>query len=357
MAGMLRLALLGCGDVAQIHHLPSLARLPEISVLAAADPVPEARAAALHHFPAARAFADWREAVSVPGLDAVLICLPPALHAEATEAAAEIGLHAYVEKPLATSLTEADRVLARTHGAGVIGMMGFNYRFNALYSEARRLLESGRLGALIGARTVFTLSRADLPEWKRERKEGGGVLPDLGSHHVDLARWLLQDEVVEVHATLRSRLSEDDTAIVELRLAGGLLVQSLFAYGTVDEERFEVYGDGGRLVVDRRRHQRALIEAPGERRLRRIARSARDNAHVRYILEKRSAPGHEPSHGRALRCFAAAVAARRAVQPDLQDGRVSVAVMDAAERSASSGRPERVVPAAASRLSVTGAGS
>ncbi len=356
MSHPLRLALLGCGEVARLHHLPALARMPEACVAVAADPVAAVRAAALRHAPAARAVADWREAVAAPGVDAALLCLPNALHADATEAAAEHGLHVYVEKPLATSLADADRVLARCDAAGVVGMMGFNYRFNALYAEARRLLASGRLGVLVGARTVFSLARADLPGWKRARTGGGGVLLDLGSHHVDLARWLFQEEVVELHAEVRSRRSEDDTAALQLRLASGLHIQSFFAYGTVDEERFEVYGESGRLVVDRRRNQRALIEPPGEGRLRRGGRTARDSARIGYMLEKRRAPGREPSHRAALRRFVAAAREGVPAKPDLRDGRACAAVLDAADRSVRSGRPERVAPAAEPLLAAGGAG-
>jgi predicted dehydrogenase len=173
-----------------------------------------------------------------------------------------------------------------------------------------------------------------VPGWRRARREGGGALLDLGSHHVDLVRWLLDDEIVEARASLRSRSSEDDTAVVELALASGPSVQSLFAYGTVDEERFEVYGEEGRIVVDRRRYQRAAVERSGEGRFRRAARTARDGADVRYILEKRRLPGHEPSHLAALRRFAAAASTGKPVKPDLLDGRACAAVLEAAASEA-----------------------
>lgn len=337
----MRLAVLGCGEVARDHHLPWLARIPNAVVAVIADADPAAIAAASELAPGATVAADWRDALTTPGLDGALVCLPNSLHAPAAEAAAELGLHVYIEKPLATTLADADRVLGTCERAGVIGMMGFNYRFNALYMEARALLEAERVGTVAFCRGAFMLARADVPPWKRSSSSGGGVLLDLAPHHVDLVPWLLEDDVVDVVAAVSSRASELDTATLSLRLRSGVVAQLAFAYGVVDEMRLDVYGDRGRLVVDRRRHQQAYVEPAGEGRLRQLARAAQDAARLRYILEKRAAPGGEPSHGAALRRFVAAVLASEPVQPDLAAGRRSAAVIDAAERSARSGAWER----------------
>jgi myo-inositol 2-dehydrogenase / D-chiro-inositol 1-dehydrogenase len=340
--GRVRLAVLGCGEVARDHHLPWLARIPDASVAVVADQDPAALAAAARLAPGALAVGDWREAVAAPGVDAVLVCLPNQLHAAAAEAAAAQKRHVYVEKPLATTLPDAERVVAACEAAGVIGMMGFNYRFNMLYAEARELLADGRLGSAALCRTEFMLARSDVPSWKRLSSTGGGVLLDLAPHHIDLVAWLLQDGIVDVLATVSTRASEGDTAALTLRLRGGAVAQLAFAYGLVDAERFEIDGDRGRLIVDRRRHQRAFIEVPGDGRLRRAARSARDTTRFRYILEKRAAPGGEPSHGAALRRFVASVRAGERAEPGLTAGRDCAAVLDAAERSVRSERWEHV---------------
>lgn len=338
----MRLAVLGCGEVARDHHLPWLARIPETSVVVVADQDPAALAAARRLAPEALAVGDWREAVAAPGVDAVVVCLPNHLHAVAAEAAAGQKRHVYVEKPLATSLLDAERVVAACDAAGVVGMMGFNYRFNALYAQARALIAEGRLGSAAFCRTEFMLARNDVPAWKRVSSTGGGVLLDLAPHHVDLVAWLLRDEIVDVLATVSTRTSEDDTATLTLRLRGGAVAQLAFAYGLVDAERFEIDGDHGRLIVDRRRHQHAFIETPREGRLSRAARTARDASRLRYVLEKRTAPGGEPSHGTALRRFVASVRAGERAEPGLATGRDCTAVLDAAERSLQSERWERV---------------
>jgi predicted dehydrogenase len=341
--GRVRLAVLGCGEVARDHHLPWLARIPDASIAVVADRDPVALAAARRLAPGARAVDDWRDGVSADGVDAVVVCLPNHLHADAAEVAAELGHHVYVEKPLATSLVDADRVLAACEAAGVVGMMGFNYRFNALYAEARALLAANHVGAPALCRSEFMLARSDLPPWKQTTSTGGGVLLDLAPHHVDLIAWLLDDDITDALATVTSRTSENDTATLTLRLRRGAVAQLAFGYRLVDAERFEIDGDRGRLIVDRRRHQRAFIEAPGEGRLRRTLRAADDVRRLRYVLEKRNAPGGEPSHGEALRRFVAAVLAGDHAQPDLTAGRACAAVLDAAERSLGSASFEHVV--------------
>lgn len=344
---MIRIAVAGCGNGAQRHHLPLLARMPDVEIVAVADPDPSRRAAALRHAPHAVAHADHRDALA--DVDALVLCLPSALHAEAAIAALERRRHVYVEKPLATALGDADRVVAAWRRAGVVGMMGFNYRFNRLYRSAKRLLDARAIGELVAARSVFSIADRDLPTWKRTRREGGGALLDLGSHHVDLVRHLFGEPVVEVSAEARSRRSEDDTVTVSLRMATGLVVQSLFAFGSADTERFEIVGSDGTLTVDRRRHQDAVIERPGDRRSR-LGSIARALASAPYVLEKRRVPGHEPSHRIAFERFVAAIRGEVVTSPDLDDGRSCLAIVDAAERSARSGRPVTLpVPAAGAR--------
>jgi myo-inositol 2-dehydrogenase / D-chiro-inositol 1-dehydrogenase len=214
--------------------------------------------------------------------------------------------------------------------------MGLNYRWNRLYRNARRQIDAGRLGEVVAVRTVFSIAGRALPAWKRSRADGGGALNELGSHHVDLVRYLF-GEIAQVKADIQSRHSEADTAFVQMQLESGLVVQSLFAFGIADEERFEIHGREGTLIVDRSRHQDVRFERPGRRwrRLRRAAHALAQVVHAPYVLEKRFVPGHEPSHRIALGRFVAAVAGdERSVEPDLDDGYACVAVIDAAERSA-----------------------
>ncbi|MGH7544350.1 MAG: Gfo/Idh/MocA family protein [Gemmatimonadota bacterium] len=333
-----RIALLGCGQAALTHHLPALVGLPGVQVVALAEPDDRRRAAAGARVPEAVATADWREAIETAEPDAIVICLPNTDHAMAGGAAFRAGRHAFVEKPIACSLAEADLLLDAWRRSGAVGMAGFNYRFNPLYQAARLRLREGRIGEPLVIRSAFTIPGDGMPSWKRGRRDGGGALLDLGSHHVDLVRWLVA-EPVEARAEVRSRASEDDVALVRLRLEGGIEVQSLFAFGTVSEERLEIYGTEGRLVVDRGRQQSVVVEEKGRRSWASLLGSVpRSPAQAAWLWEKRRTPGHEPSYRAALAAFVEAVRSRSNRSPDLEDGRACLAVLDAAERSAELGR-------------------
>lgn len=335
------IGLIGCGHAALAIHLPILARLRPVRLVAVAEPDASRRAAALRMASGAVGLPDHRLLLERPDVEAVIVCLPNARHAEVAVEALERGKHVYLEKPLAGSPEEADRVVAAWERSGVVGMMGFNYRFNELYRAARDLLRGGRLGDLVAVRSTFSLATPSLPAWKRRRASGGGALLDLGSHHLDLLRFLFDREVEEVHGRLASRGSEDDVAMLQLRLAGGLQAQCLFAFGVSDEERVEVYGSDAKMTVDRSRHQEVLLTDPDRRKARRqrVAHAVRAVRRIPYVLDKRRTPGHEPSYRTAFLRFADAVRSGGPVAPDLNEGREVVRIISMAEVSARTGRP------------------
>lgn len=340
--------MIGCGRVAQSVHLPVLTGLPGVRLVALADPDPERRTAAKRRAPGAAVVADGAALLAMPEVEGVVICVPNELHAATTVAALERGKHVYLEKPLAITLDEADRVLAAWERADVVGMIGLNYRFNRLYQAMKRCLRSRDLGQWICARTVLTAPEASLPDWKRFRHSGGGALMDMASHHFDLVRFLFEDEIRDVSARVRSQRSEGDTATVDLRLDGDLLVQTLVSINAVNEDRVEVYTERARISVDRYRSLDVHIVTESERILGRRGWGSRLRSirHSGYLLEKHRAPAGEPSFRTALTHFVEAVLEKRPGKPDFRDGYLSLAAVLAAEESARSGR---VVPLAASR--------
>jgi predicted dehydrogenase len=336
----LKVALAGCGRAALAAHLPALARSTAVELVALADGEPDHLRAAARHAPRAATFDDWHALVEKTDAEAVVVCLPNALHSEAAVAAFARGLHVYLEKPLATNLKEGRAVLAAWRSSGRVGMIGFNYRRNRLYASARQHVNAGRLGALVAARTVFSTAegtRRDAPGWKRERLTGGGALLDLGSHHVDLLRFVFGQEVREVFAEIWSRRAEGDCAALQLRFASGLTAQSLFSTCAVEADRLDIYGDAGWLSADRYRSLGVTVKDAGQRgaRLTQLRNNFAAVKHALYLLEKLRAPLREPSFSAALAAFvfAARTDAKEAT-PDLEDGYRSLEVICAAEESA-----------------------
>lgn len=170
----LRVGVIGCGWFAQAVHLPILRRLREAELVALAEPDPSRREEASRCVPEALVYADYRDLLKMRDLDAVIVSVPTALHAEVASAAMQQGKHVYLEKPIATSLDEADKIMKVWKEAEVVGMVGFNYRFNALHQAARLQLQARRIGPLVGVRSVFSTPTRSMPFWKQTRLSGGG---------------------------------------------------------------------------------------------------------------------------------------------------------------------------------------
>ncbi|MGI8476947.1 MAG: Gfo/Idh/MocA family protein [Thermomicrobiales bacterium] len=357
----LRVGVIGCGMIAQRVHLPILTGLPDVEVTALAEPDPQRRAEAAALAPTAATYADYSDLLAAADVDAVVVCLPSALHASAAIAALAAGKHLYLEKPLATDLDEGRGVLEAWRRAGTVGMIGFNYRFNRLYEELRGHVQSAGtdgVGEVVAVRSVFSTATSP-QDWRQTRQAGGGALLDLASHHVDLVRFLLDREVHRVFAALQSRRGEGDVAMLELLLDGGAPVQSLFSLSTVEEDRIEIYGRSGKLAVDRYLSPTVQRTGPTLRgaRMERLAGGLRSVRHGAYTLERIRAPGNEPSYGTALRRFVVAALADRPDlgTPDLFDGYQSLAVVAAAEEAARTGCTVTLAASDEARPSTRGA--
>jgi predicted dehydrogenase len=336
LSAPVRIGLLGCGAVACDHHLPALRRTAGAVVVGLADPDAKALARAARLAPGADVHADPGELLGRSDVDAVVVAAPTALHAELAAACARAGKHVYVEKPLATSEAEANRAIEEVAGSGVTAAMGFNRRRHPVYEQARQLLDAGRIGELRFVQTAFCepVDPGRLPEWKRTRAAGGGVLLDLASHHFDLLRWFLHAEIEVVHARTKSGRSEQDEAVTELETSTGAEVQSLFSARAAHADYLEFFGELGRLRVDR--HRGALVvHVPRRSRYGiRRARSRPPGGVLAWQARRLVGAGGDPSYARALGAFVQRLRGAQVEIPSLEDGLRSLQAVLAAERLA-----------------------
>ena len=337
---VIRLGVIGCGSIAYWVHLRIAKHVRGASLIAAADPDPEARKRAerLARIPVHERTEDL---LSRKDVDAVIVSGPTHLHAQLVIAACEAGKHVYLEKPIASSTTDGARVVDAAAHAGVTVMLGFNRRFHPLYEQARQLIQEGRLGDVRAVQTTFCEPAAPeaMPEWKRRRATGGGVLLDLASHHVDLLRWFLSDEVATVDASIDSDLTDHDSARLQLTMRGGAQVQSWFSSRTALSDWFEFAGERATLRVDRHR-PRISLRVP--RRLGygvRTARVAPSAAVAAWWLKRAVRPSKEPSYARALSAFVGVLNGEALPVPGVVDGMRALEVVEAAEESARRGTP------------------
>jgi predicted dehydrogenase len=335
-----RVAILGCGAIARSAHLPSIMGQHDVTVVALADQDAQSLAAARSLAGDALAVAEYRDVLAMPDVEAVIIALPPALHADAAVAALETGKHVYIEKPLATTLTDAKRVVAAANSSRVVTMMGFNYRFNPLTRQAKAKIAARAIGDVVAVRTVFSTAVRPLATWKQRRESGGGALLDLAVQHVDLVRHLLDASITSVSATVASVRTEHDTVALQLGLTTNVVAQIFCSLSAVDEDRIDVYGTKGKISIDRYGSLRVDVSPPGARGALGLAvnRLAREIGAMSYGAEKRRAPMHDPSFPAAIGAFVKSIRDGSPTSPSLMDGLRAAEVVDAAERSAATGQ-------------------
>jgi myo-inositol 2-dehydrogenase/D-chiro-inositol 1-dehydrogenase len=333
----LKVGLAGCGRITRLAHLKVLANDPRVRVVAVADPDPTVDSFVAGAAPAATCHRSVESMLTSTDLDALVIAVPPPRHREVAVMAFDRGLHVYLEKPIAASLDDANAIVASWRRAGTIARIGFNCRFNALYREMQSKIADGSIGKPLAVRSSLTACWPVEATWRTSPAGGGGALLELASHHLDLLRFLFGAEVAEVDGMTWSNRTDDEAAMVQCVLSNGVRAQTLICYGTVEEDRFEVYGSDGKLVIDRYNSlvvERVPLRASGGIAAS-LSRLRRELVAVPYGLAKRRAPGQEPSFAASLGSFISAVSAGRPGEPSLDDGLAALHAVDAARRAAS----------------------
>jgi predicted dehydrogenase len=347
-----RVGVVGCGRVTETRHLAALRSVRGVEASALAD-VDEARLSKVaEQYGVTRRYADWRGLLCDEHVDAVAVCVPPALHAEVALAALDARKHVFVEKPLALTLEECDLLdAAAARAEGLKVAVGFNMRFHRLVREARDILSRGELGRVKLVRTVFASglrARPEYPEWRRRRESGGGAVFELGTHHFDLLRFMTGQEAREVYA---SSDETDETSVVTMKTDGGAQVVTALSEGTCEGHELEFYGERGWLRVSCyradgiERLDAGRYAGSVRARLDNVARTLR--ALPRVISQARRGGDYVNSYAEEWRNFAESVRGRAPVSATLEDGRRALEVALAAAESGRRGRAVKLVGGAA----------
>jgi len=244
-SGSVRIGVMGCGWVAERVHLPALCSIPAFDVAALADIDAPRMAELAGRFGIARTYAEPAALFGDPTLDAVAICMPPLLHADAIVAALDAGKHVFVEKPLALSQADIERVVERAAAASQTTLVGFNLRHHRLIRQARDAVQSGTLGRLRLVQLTFCSGRDQMPTWRSNELTSGGVVSELGTHHFDVLRFITGSDIEEIRGT-RSGQSVGITG----RLSCGAVFTSVLSEGGVDDNEIVLYGDKAVCLVN-----------------------------------------------------------------------------------------------------------
>ncbi|MGH8926507.1 MAG: Gfo/Idh/MocA family protein [Acidimicrobiia bacterium] len=301
----LNVAMIGGGFMGKAHALAYAGvpmffwpppALPVRKVLVDANDQLAAEAATRYGFE--RSSSDWRAVVNDPDIDIVDIVAPNNLHAEMAIAAAEAGKHIICEKPLARSGDEALTMLEAAEKAGVTHMVAFNYRRTPAVAMAKKLIAEGDIGEVINFRGTYLQDWSADPNaplsWRFQKAiAGSGALGDIGTHVVDMARYLA-GEITAVSAVLRTIIPDrptqeggldklgaaqkqsdrpraavdvDDEVLTLVRFengAVGSIEATRNAHGRNNFLTFEVHGTSGSILFDYEHRDRLQVAFAGD---------------------------------------------------------------------------------------------
>jgi predicted dehydrogenase len=246
-------AIVGCGLIGKKR----LAGLPAGSKMTVACDTNLARAEELAKIAqTGRATADFKQAVSDPQVDAVIVATINSALAEVSAAAIRAGKHVIVEKPAGISLEQVEKLIALAEKHKVCVRVGFNHRYHPAFAKAREIFESGVMGEMMFIRGRYGHGGRDGydKEWRADPKlSGGGELIDQGIHLIDLAGWFLGEfSKVDGHAaTYFWKMPVDDNAFLSLQTAKG---QTAWLHVSCTEWKnlfsFEIYGRITKLHIE-----------------------------------------------------------------------------------------------------------
>jgi predicted dehydrogenase len=329
-------AIFGAGRAGQ-GHARAIGQTAGARLVAVFDADPE-RAAAFAETHGCQAYTSSDAVLERDDVQLIMVALPNFLHERATVEAASAGKHVFLEKPMADTLEECDRMLAAVERAGVQLLVAHSQRYFASTIRAREVLQSGQLGEPVFATDTWYKNfgvEVRLP-WFLDRATGGGMWLMNGAHMIDRTCWVLDTEVESVRAWIGSpfhHLSADDANMAFLQLRNGrhaTLVHAGYKTRGVDKCEVEVTCTDGMLLFDSYSNRLAV---------------ERDGAYA-PIEVQRTEPFAEE-----LKNLIGAIRGREALRVAPRWGRHIVEVLLAAEESSRTGREvtiqSRVLGAAA----------
>lgn len=329
---MISVGVLGAGRIGQIHAR-NVAAHPKARLVAVTDVSAEA-AGNLAKATGAAVKPSSDDIIADKAVDAVLICTPTDTHADLIEQAARAGKAVFCEKPVDLSAARVRACLATVASAGTQLMIGFNRRFDPNFDALKQRLAAGEIGA---PEIVTIISKDPSPPPVSYIARSGGLFRDMMIHDLDLARYLLGEEPVEISAMAAALVDpaigaagDVDSAVVSLKTASGRLCQisnsrrATFGY----DQRIEVHGALGML----RAHNVPLttVEKAG-------AAGFTTEPALPFFLERYAA-----AYRAEIDAFIEGVLSGAMLQPTGIDGLKALELADAATESAKSGKTVRL---------------
>jgi UDP-N-acetylglucosamine 3-dehydrogenase len=264
-----RIGVIGTGMVTRVRHLPELKANKNVELIALASMTFQKASFVGKEYGIQNIYSGdygWQELITNKDIDGIIISVPNYLHCEMTCAALKAKKHVLIEKPIATSLEEADEMILAASENNSILMVAHNQRFIPYFKRTKELIEKNILGKVNMVHMVLGHAGPEnwVPNYWSERsnwffnpeKAGGGAFLDIGIHASDLLLWLLNKKVSRVHGftQIRKRDQLEDSAICSIKFEDETL--AVFQVSWIFEspqKRITVYCEKGTINVDANR--------------------------------------------------------------------------------------------------------
>jgi predicted dehydrogenase len=325
----IRYAVVGLGHIAQVAVLPAFGnarRNCRLTALVSADPVKREQLGKKYELESTWSYEQYDACLK--SVDAVYIALPNSQHCDYAVRAARAGVHVLVEKPMAVTEDECERMTRAARDAGVKLMVAYRLHFERANLEAGEIARSGRIGEprLFNSTFCTPVVPGNI---RVKRDAGGGVLYDIGIYCINAARALFRDEPTEVLATSAGTLDEvEESVSAVLRFPNERLAAFTASFGAAKVSEYRLAGTKGDLAVepayDYARPLKHRLTLDGEARERRFAKRDQFAPELLY--------------------FSDCVLQNGTPEPGGDEGLADVRVIRALYRSAETGRPVTLPP-------------
>jgi scyllo-inositol 2-dehydrogenase (NAD+) len=343
MTKRVRFGVIGMGRMGLWHATNLRFRMPSAELVAVSD-IEKASVSKGSKRTGVLGFRDYHRLLDMENLDAVCVVTSTDTHALIATEAAEHGLNVFVEKPMATSTRDADRLARAVRHSGVKLQVGFMRRFDPAYVHAKKRIEEGDIGRPL---TFKSTSRDPFPPppWACDPKHGGGLQIEMHAHDYDLGRWLMNSEVNVVFAQaeclvfpkLRKKIPEFvDNTVIAVSFANksiGVIDGSLNAtYGY--DVRTEIYGTEGMITVGAIQRVPVVVYTAGG-----------GNAETSFLGEGQTphfAQKFDAAYLNEMIHFTKTIQENSDAAPSIKDGRAALNIGLAAFKSTETKKPVKV---------------
>ncbi|HEY9593411.1 MAG TPA: Gfo/Idh/MocA family oxidoreductase [Spirochaetia bacterium] len=260
--GKVGVCVIGVGRAGMIHARNFTNRISRARLAGIVDPYQPTLDAARRELERDDGYTDYRQALADPGVDAVVVVTPTALHRQVVLDAAAAGKHVLCEKPMAMDVAECDAMIDACAAAKVKLQLAFMRRFDESYQAAKQRIDAGEIGDVVLVKSL-THGPSVPQEWMYDIRKSNGPLAEVNSHDIDSVRWFVGSEIDEVYAlggNFRCPQAREkypdfyDNVAMLCRFKDGKqgFIDGAVSVGYGYDARMEIIGTKGALFVGRR---------------------------------------------------------------------------------------------------------